>query len=299
MATGSSLLNRISGCPWAIKPECLELIEQVLTSKFVKDLDMDLLKEAARPILKKIDIALTGQSLISLSEREDDTVNKSSSTNVVVKKKAVIPISGKLMNRCGWVDAVSGVTSMSSIADSIKEARDDKMINHIILRVDTPGGTVAGTPPLADLIHSVRSVKRISTFVEGEMCSAGMWIGTAADEVFASSTMDIMGSIGVVIMHVSQVGKDKSEGMKYTYLTAGKYKAMGNAHEELNSEAIAEFQRILNGTYNEFIETVAANRNISREQVEKYAEGRVYSAKELLGSGLLDGICSLDDLLND
>lgn len=283
MVTGSYLLSQLSGYPWVIKPDCLEVFANVLELKFVHGVNMEDLKSGLVEVASKTS---------SQPQYLDDEYE-------IFDKKVVVPVHGKLMNRCGWLDACSGMKSMAELSRVVKMASVDSRIDHIILDIDSPGGSVYGTPQFAKVVRDATKFKRVSAFVDNQMCSGALWVGTAADEVFCSNSLCEVGSIGVYAMHIDQSQADKQEGLKYSFIQAGKYKTVGNPHEPLNDESIKEMQKHVDLIYKEFISAVSTHRDMSVEQVTKYAEGRVFAASELLDSGLIDGICTLDELLND
>lgn len=273
----SYLLNQISGYPWVLKPECLEVFANVLEMKFLENIDMNDYKA-------------------TLARREEDVYNSEVS---FVGNTAILPICGKLMHKCGWLDACSGMQSIQTLSEDFQKLVLDDRISRIILKEDSPGGSSYGIPQFAQQIRNARKVKRISTFVDNEMCSGALWIGTAADEVYCSNPIVEIGSIGVYAMHINQAALDAKEGLQYTIIKAGKFKAMGNSHESLTSEALELFQEGIDAVYETFLEEVSLNRNMLLNDVKKYAEGKVFLAKNLLDSGLIDGICSFDEFLND
>jgi ClpP class serine protease len=129
------------------------------------------------------------------------------------------------------------------------------------------------------------------------MCSAAYFVGSACDEIYSESMINDVGSIGVVALHMSQQGLDNAMGLKYTYLTAGKYKAMGNQHEDLNDESKAELMRSINYSYKIFTESVQKYR--PQLNISEVAEGRVFKTGEAVDNKLIDGLCSLADILNN
>lgn len=275
MEIGSLLLQRISSSPWMVRPEFMTVLQNVVDLKFSKD-----------------QIETMSKSLINdqESEDEDDPFYE------VHGNKLIINIEGTLMKKASYMDAMCGMIGMNKISTLLREAEQDESLEHIIFNWDCPGGTAQGTPELANQVYSLRQSKRLTSFISGQMCSAAYFIGSACDEIYSESLINDVGSIGVVALHVSQAERDKDIGLKYTYLTAGKYKAMGNSHEDLNDESKSELMRSINYSYKIFTDSVKKYR--PQLNIAEVAEGRVFKTGEAVDNKLIDGFATLADILN-
>lgn len=277
MGIGSSLLNRISSSSWYIKPACLQAMQNILELKFINN-------------LKVSDI----NAIVNLVDREQEEITPF----YVAGNKLIINISGTLVPKGNSLDALCGFIGMDSIAKIITDAQTDSRFNHIILVWDSPGGTVAGSVALSNLIYQTRKFKQVTSLIAGEMCSAAYFIGSAADEIYAEELTSIVGSIGVYMLHVDQSEYDKDRGLKFTYIAAGEFKTLGNEHEPLNLKAVAALQEIVDYDYKVFLETVARNRNLIIDQVKVFAEGKVFQAGRA-PEGMIDGIKTLKSILEE
>ena len=207
---------------------------------------------------------------------------------------AVIPVNGPLSKRGGFFTWLFGGSSYSGITAAFDNAVKDTDVGAIVLDIDSPGGTVAGTEALADMIFGSRGGKPIVAFANGMMASAAYWIGSAADVIVGGKTSEV-GSIGVLMVHEDWSRADEQMGLKVTYLTAGKYKALGNAHEALGVEGREILQDELNQIYSVFVDTVARNRDVEVETVlSDQADGRVFIGQQAKDKGLIDVIGTLD-----
>lgn len=272
MVTGSYLLQRLSSFVWCVRPEFLVNIQNVLNSKFLEGFDFKMLKEN--------------------DERFSDYLSYE-----IVGNKLVVNLDGVLMTKASWLDSFCGFISMQKVSSLLREAGADDRIDHIILVWDSPGGSAVGCEELSDLIYSLRRTKRITSLCAGEMCSAAYFIGSAADEVFASSKVVPIGSIGSYLLHVDQSQADKDIGLKYTYIAAGEYKTLGNPHEALDQKAYKFLQDQANYCYDVFLDHVARNRNLNKKDIF-FAEGRVYDAGQA-PKEMLDGFKTLEEILED
>lgn len=204
----------------------------------------------------------------------------------------VIPMRGTLFKRLSGMQAFSGGVSMEGTRNKIQEALDNPKVNSIVLSIDSPGGTVAGTMELSDFITQAKAVKPIIAYADGLMASAGYWIGASCSKIVAYSTANI-GSIGVVTSHADFSKYDEENGVKITHIYAGKYKAAGNPNEPLSDESKDYIQSRIDGIYTLFVDSVAYNRNIEKQKVID-TQAKVFLAGEALEAGLIDHIGSLE-----
>jgi signal peptide peptidase SppA len=206
---------------------------------------------------------------------------------------AVIPVTGPLSKRVGWLSLFFGGMSYSMIVDAYRAALADPAVQAIVLDIESPGGTVSGTESTAEMIFEARKDKPCVAFANGTMCSAAYWIGSAASKVVAESTAQV-GSIGVLMVHYDFSRMDEKWGIKRTYLTAGKFKALGNDAEPLSREARAEYEDQLDQFYQHFVSAVSLYRGKEKQAVlDGMADGRIFIGKQAVAAGLADRIGNL------
>jgi signal peptide peptidase SppA len=181
---------------------------------------------------------------------------------------AIIPISGTLMKNWG-LDPYSGSTGYDGIKMKLIAAMEDDAINAIYLDIDSPGGVVAGCMDLADLIFACNKKnggKPIWAISNEQMCSAAFALGCGADRLFVPRTAEV-GSVGVLWLYTNVEDALAKEGIKVRIFRAGKYKAEGNAYENMSKDAADRIQAELDEMREIFIETVARGRGMSKKAV--------------------------------
>ncbi len=213
----------------------------------------------------------------------------------VVGGVAVIPVKGTLVHRSFGMQPLSGMMSYSMIEQLFLNALNDPNVKAILLDVDSPGGEAAGAFDLADTVYASRGRKPIWAIADSMAFSSAYAVASAADIVVAPRTGQV-GSIGVYALHVDQSERDKKEGVKYTFVHAGKHKVDGNPHEPLSESAKADIQKVVDEVYGMFVNTVARNRGLSDEQV-RATEAKTFTATEALGRKLLDDVMTLPQAL--
>lgn len=201
---------------------------------------------------------------------------------------AIIPVHGALLNR--FSGAYSFATGYNYIRHMMNAAMADDDVQTIVLDVDSPGGESSGCFELANEIRDARDSKPIVAVVDSLACSAGYAIASAASNIFATPSSKI-GSIGVYVMHMDLSGAMEKQGVKVTFIEApeGGMKTAGNPFQRLGTDARKQFQTGVNKTYDDFVELVAANRDMDDASVRE-TKARVFRADEALALGLIDEV---------
>ena len=207
---------------------------------------------------------------------------------------AVIELSGKLMKHASsFGDATSTVQARRQIRAAVNNAD----ISGILLHIDSPGGTVAGTQDLAAEVAAAAKQKRVVAYIEDLGASAAYWVASQANQIFTNAT-GLVGSIGTFAVVYDYSGHAGQLGIKVHVVRAGDFKGMGVEGTEITSEQLAEMQRIVDQLNSHFLKGVAAGRNLPIAQVRGLADGRVHVGTEAISLGLVDGVQSLDVTLS-
>lgn len=258
---------------WAIEPDMLRELQSIYATHLRGD---------------KIDIAAIearlGRPLAH--EQQDYTLEPGG--------VALLRLSGVMSPKANLFMRVSGGISTQLASQQIESAAADPRVRGIVVALDTPGGNVVGVPEMGDTVLWAASQKPLVVHTDNQLCSAGYWVGSAANAIYISGPMVTVGSIGVVVDREY----DPQSRYRTESITAGKYKRLANAAEPLSAEARAVVQADVDYVYTLFIDAVAANRGVSADQVlEHMADGRVFRGQQAQNAGLVDGVSTLDDLL--
>ncbi len=292
------LANALTAAPWAITQEALELITSVFARRsagirLAADEIAGLKGDRDRPNGMAEFFAPDAASTIIAHRAKSNAPASQAQSNSVV---AVINVMGIIAQHASQVDNVSGPggTSTERVMSSFKAAIADPSVKGIILNVDSPGGNVSGVQALADEIYRSRGRKPIVAQVNSLMASAAYWIGSAADEIVMTPGAQA-GSIGVYALHRDVSAAAEKEGIKFTFISAGKYKVEGNAYEPLTDEARRAAQAGVDAYYQDFVRAVARGRGVPVDKVLKgFGEGRTLKDTLAVKEGLADSIAPLD-----
>jgi signal peptide peptidase SppA len=259
MTTLPRILARVFDAPLAVEPGRAETLARVLAPRLV------------------------GQGVLPVPEIAADRADMA-----VMDGVARIAVHGTLVARGGFVDAASGLRSYEQIAADLEAALADPSVRAIVLDVDSPGGEMTGLVPLVRKLRAARAVKPVSAVAQDQALSAAYAIASAAGSLYASETA-ILGSIGVIVMHLDQSAMDEQLGLRWTPIIGGAHKADFSSHTPLSDGARARLQAVVDEAYAVLVHEVAANLGTSEAAI-RATEARIMTAREAVASGFAVGI---------
>lgn len=189
---------------------------------------------------------------------------------------------------------------VARIKEELEKASKDKKIKAVVLRINSPGGTVTA----CDIIYReiVKFKKKKDVFVAACLmdiaASGGYYIANAADVIIAHPTT-VTGSIGVIAMKFNFKGLMDKVGIKEESVMSGDKKDLFSYWRAMTDEEREIMQGIIDAMYGQFIAAIDEGRkNLTLEEIKPLADGRVYTAQQALDNKLIDGIGYLDDVIN-
>jgi len=205
---------------------------------------------------------------------------------------AIVEAAGEIRDgtaKTSWVNASSGIAS-DDLSAAIGEAAKDKNIKAIVLRVDSPGGSVTASDQILHAVKKAQSAgKPVVVSMGGVAASGGYYISLSANKIMAEPAT-ITGSIGVLTGKVS-FGKSLSLiGAKAETVSVGKNTLMDSPLQPFTEEQWANLNHQADVIYDDFTQKVAAGRKLPLEKVHDAARGRVWSGADAKAKGLVDGL---------
>ena len=222
------------------------------------------------------------------SNQKKDSVNQN---NI-----AVIPVVGPLSNKACYSFFCSNI-SYELIREWFNEALEDESIGTIIFDIDSPGGEAEGVFDLADEIYQARDKKNIIAIANEGALSAAYAIGSSASKLYLTRTA-IVGSIGVISLHLDQSEYNKKQGVNITPIYAGSHKNDFSPYQKLSKQAYKRALDEINIFYNLFCETVARNRGLTKQEIQK-TEALTYLGNDAIKAGLADEIITYTGLIQN
>lgn len=212
----------------------------------------------------------------------------------VENRVAIIDVTGPLTKYQTSFQAVLGGTSTVAVRQTLRAAVGDPKVGAIMLRIDSPGGTVAGTMELADAVRAADAKKPTATYIEDLGCSAAYWVAAMGRKGYANAAAEV-GSIGTFAVLEDTSGLYEAAGVKVYVVSSAPLKGAGVDGTPITPELLEEVQRQIDAFTGLFVKGVASGRRLPIDQVRQLADGRVHIAAEAKRLGLIDAVATFED----
>ncbi len=192
----------------------------------------------------------------------------------------------------------SGVTSPSRIKEELEKAAQDDRIKAVVLKINSPGGTVSAADVILHEIKQFKAKKGVPLIVclQGLAASGGYYVAQAGDTIIAYPTC-ITGSIGVIAMKFNLQGLMNKFGVGEDVVKSGKWKDFWSPFRPASPQEKEMMQHIIDDFYREFVNVVAQGRKLSLKQTLAVADGRIFTASQARDLRLVDQLGYLDDAI--
>ena len=189
---------------------------------------------------------------------------------------------------------------VSVVRESLRKAEEDRQITGLILRINSPGGTITASDIIHHELAEFRKRKNVPLLacIMGLGTSGGYYVAAAADEIIAHPTA-VTGSIGVITMKFNVEGLMEKIGVSEQTVKSGDKKDIMSPFRKATPEEMKLAQEIIDRFYGRFLDIVMARpgNSLTREQLRILADGRIYTADQALAAKLIDRIGYLDDVI--
>jgi len=173
--------------------------------------------------------------------------------------------------------------------EALKEVADDDNAKALLVKIDSPGGTYVGGEALYESLRQVGEKKPVVAIMGTTATSAGYMTALGSDHIVARSST-LTGSIGVILQTADLTGLLDKIGIKPVVVKSGSLKAQPNPLEKFSPAARKATEAIIADYFDMFVTLVAERRSLSKEQVLKLADGRVFSGRQAKKAGLIDAL---------
>jgi protease-4 len=197
------------------------------------------------------------------------------------EKLGVIPIEGTIVDS-------------QDITSQLVTFRKDRKIRAIILRINSPGGAVGPTQEIYREVQKTARTKRVVSSLGGLAASGGYYIAAASDKIVANPGT-ITGSIGVLIEFIQIEDLLNKIGIQLQVVKSGEFKDIGSPHRKLTDRDKELINALIEDIQKQFVEGVAKGRNLSLEEVQEIADGRVFTGAQAKELGLIDVLGNFQD----
>ncbi len=213
-------------------------------------------------------------------------------------KVLMLELSGLIsaLEEDGFIERPSPV---ARIKEELTRAQDDDRIKAVVLRINSPGGTVTASDVIYHELRSFKEKRKVPIIasIMDVGASGGYYVAAAADKIVAHPS-SVTGSVGVIMLTMNARGLLEKVGLEATAVTSGPKKDMGSPFRPMTPEERAIFQSVIDSFYDRFLTVVREGRRfLSADEVRKLADGRIYSGEQAKALGLVDSIGYLDDAI--
>ena len=181
------------------------------------------------------------------------------------------------------------IMDASLVVEQLEEARKNDHIKGVLLVVNSPGGAV---PPSIEIMHAVKRLKEVKpviAYAAGTIASGSYYASIYANEIYANPG-SMVGSIGVIMQGMNYTELAQKIGISAQTVKAGKFKEVGTASREWTDFEKAELEKVVNDTYDMFVNDVVMARKLDPAKRTAFADAHIFTASQAKEVGLIDKI---------
>ena len=208
---------------------------------------------------------------------------------------AVYYASGEITDYDGSATSDEGIVGSKMIRD-LRKLKEDDNVKAVVLRVNSPGGSAFASEQIWHAVKELKANKPVIVSMGDYAASGGYYISCAADSIIAEPTT-LTGSIGIFGMIPNVKGLTEKIGLTFDVVKTNKFSDFGNLMRPVNGDERALLQMMISQGYDLFVSRCAEGRHMTKEGIEKTAEGRVWTGEMAKGIGLVDELGGIDKAL--
>lgn len=208
-------------------------------------------------------------------------------------KVALIYVAGAIVPMATGAN----MAAADEIAPAIIEAAEDKDVDAIVIRINSPGGSPTASETIRRaIVRAKEKGKYVAVSMGDVAASGGYWVAADADVIFANPST-LTGSIGVIMGKFESSGLWEKLGVNWGTVQVGDNAGLWSMNRPFDDRQLAHLNTLIDSTYDAFMQRVAAGRGMSLEEVRRVAQGRVWTGELAIGKGLVDKQGGLYDTL--
>lgn len=208
-------------------------------------------------------------------------------------KIAIVYASGQIFDGEGDESTIGSIT----LSQALREARNDKKVKAIVMRVNSPGGSAVASEVIRREVELASKEKPFIVSMGNYAASGGYWISSSSDYIFADPTT-LTGSIGVfgTVPCLEGLLNDKI-GLTFDEVKTNENSDFGSLSKPLTPYQLKMMQKHVTDTYDDFITLVSTERNLSKSFVDSIGQGRVWSGSDAIKIGLVDELGGIEEAI--
>jgi len=209
--------------------------------------------------------------------------------NRAEQRVAVVYVTGVIMPGESRFDRFQGkIAGSTTVVEHLQSVGEDEDVDAVVLRVDSPGGSALASDLIWKQIQTVQEQKPVIVSMSGMAASGGYYVSCLGDSVFADAGT-LTGSIGVYAGKMDRSAMYEKIGVNREFITRGENALLFSDEGVFTPRQRELFQTQMNEFYERFLDKVAAGRGLSRDAVHAVAQGRVWTGRQGVERGLVDG----------
>ena len=214
---------------------------------------------------------------------------------MVIVMKSLSPSSAPLFSeKIGVIPVEGTISSSQTVTSQLVEFRKDAGIKAILLKVNSPGGAIAPSQEIYREIQKTIPVKKVVVSMGTVAASGGYYISAAANKIVANPGT-ITGSIGVIMEFVRVEDLLTKIGVDLEIMKSGEFKDIGSPDRKLTQREREILNAMIMDMQNQFVEAIVRGRGLSLEEVQRIADGRIFSGARARELGLVDVLGNFQD----
>ena len=186
---------------------------------------------------------------------------------------------------------------VEEILNEIEKAREDKNVLGIVLRINSPGGSVGAVQEIYTSLKKFRQEKPLVVSIEDIALSGGYYIASLGNPIFANKG-SLVGSIGVIVISFNAKKLLDNIGIKVNVIKSGKHKDILFWGREVSNDEKKMIEDMLEKAHRQFIEDVASARSLSIKYIKPYSDGRLIISEEAIKIKLVDKIGNINEAIS-
>jgi len=202
-------------------------------------------------------------------------------------------------DKIGLIRLSGAIFDSGKTIDILKKCGDRQDIKGIVLRIESPGGSVAAVQEIYEAILAQEEKgKRVVSSLGNVAASGGYYVALASEKIYANPGT-LTGSIGVIINVVNFQTLMEEWGIELKSVTSGQYKATGSFARKMTPEEEALLKELVDNVHTQFVGAVKKRRQLSDDALQTLTDGRLFTGSQAYEAGLIDGLGSLETAIKE
>lgn len=197
----------------------------------------------------------------------------------------------------GQQSAFGGITGAEALIAQLDRIENDDRVKAVVLRIDSPGGTVAATQEIFSKLMTLRQKNKILVASMGDLAASGGYYAASACNHIMANQGTITASIGVIAAAPNLKGLFEKLGIKMNVIKSGLYKDILSSSRDMTEDEKKLLQSMIDGSYLQFIKDISLGRNIPIDDIRPIADGRIMNGQTALESKLIDSLGTFENAI--